>query len=485
MTFTDNLNRAAAAAVCNFLSNGGNQAAAHFIVRGLLTPGSQVPAAAAGLGLLALNYGCAYDPNKITKPISLQSCFQADGNGFNIDIYGDAGTRIDGFNSVRSGFIWPAGLTPGGNRQWTIDLYMVNGFHYVGNPAANNSWLVIRSSLPAGSKCISSAPQGAGNPISHTTYQHTDTVCNINVEHLAWYVETDNTIRPVLKMSSPLVPYASGGVISGCNFNPVVYVGGGGGGSEPPHVFPWVDGPNGPDGAPWWLGAVLQGAVAGVTGAVVGAALKALFPETLPATVYRLRSVCETAPDGSPLDRAVEKAIPQLRFGEGIDARLGALVDIAQGLKDFKQPTCGHVRKTGRVISVRFRSVEKSPFSDRIKRKGLAYRDQGGAPLEAHSAHWADFSWRAGPVQVVSTGLAWGEPQVWAETEAEGRRVLAHAAAISGINLADPQHRWRVGHSSVAGFGLVLTMRTDRDAAGHIWVAERAGSHGLPQVAAV
>jgi hypothetical protein len=54
--------------------------------------------------------------------------------------------------------------------------------------------------------------------------------------------------------------------------------------------------------------------------------------------------------------------------------------------------------------------------------KRFRYRDQSGAQLEAHVAHWDSFRWEAGPVCVIHKGLEWGTPQVWAATAEEGKR---------------------------------------------------------------
>jgi len=64
--------------------------------------------------------------------------------------------------------------------------------------------------------------------------------------------------------------------------------------------------------------------------------------------------------------------------------------------------------------------------------KRLTYRDQLGQPQEVHQAHWAGFEWEAGNTIVAYVG-DWGTVQVWAQSEAEGRRVIGHACAVAGI----------------------------------------------------
>ena len=68
--------------------------------------------------------------------------------------------------------------------------------------------------------------------------------------------------------------------------------------------------------------------------------------------------------------------------------------------------------------------------------KQLTYRSFLPVDLAEHAAHWAGFRWRTGPVVVKCMG-PWGNPQVWAESVAEGKRVIRHAAAISGWNPDD------------------------------------------------
>jgi hypothetical protein len=70
--------------------------------------------------------------------------------------------------------------------------------------------------------------------------------------------------------------------------------------------------------------------------------------------------------------------------------------------------------------------------SHRRRIKRLSYRDQGGVSQAAHQAHWAGFSFEGGRT-VVSYCGPWGEVQVWAADESEGRRVILHACSIAGI----------------------------------------------------
>jgi hypothetical protein len=224
----------------------------------------------------------------------------------------------------------------------------------------------------------------------------------------------------------------------------------------------------------------VRGALAGAAGWAVEKLLKSLFPETLPPVLYRLTSVCETNAAGEAVDRVVEADIPQLPFGEGLDARLGALVDIAQGLKDFRQPTCSKCFKpVGDFATIHFVSEEPAGAAGDRLQKVFRYRDQAGSTLEDTVNHWETFSWQAGPVCVISKGLSWGTPQVWAATAEEGRRVIRHAAAIAGVDLDSPDHRWVITASADPRFGRAGTMRV-RVSRGILQISKRPATNGPP-----
>jgi hypothetical protein len=112
--------------------------------------------------------------------------------------------------------------------------------------------------------------------------------------------------------------------------------------------------------------------------------------------------------------------------------------------------------------------------------KRLTYRDQGSATPEQHAAHWEGFEFTSGPV-VVSLRGRWGKPQVWASTEAEGKRVLLHAASIAGYNpSADPTAEWAVWDGGARGVvaGLSYGVRQLR------WgpaISKRDGPAGAPE----
>jgi hypothetical protein len=113
--------------------------------------------------------------------------------------------------------------------------------------------------------------------------------------------------------------------------------------------------------------------------------------------------------------------------------------------------------------------------------KKLTYRDLSGQSLEAHTNHWAGFQWQAGPVCVIHKGAAWGVPQVWASSASEGKRVLRHAAAISGIN-PDSEGEWIVTGTLHPRYGRTGTMRVRVLRGGYLAVTKREGPSQLPEV---
>ena len=173
-----------------------------------------------------------------------------------------------------------------------------------------------------------------------------------------------------------------------------------------------------------------------------------------PGTLYRLKSVCETAEDGSPVDKAVEVEIPSKSNFAAIVARLDAIPELLQGTKDFKQPICKH-KKTleGREVTVHFREVGGSQRDGRSPvRKRLSYRCLVTPTIEELAAHWEGFAWQTGPVQVRLMGPRFGALIVWADSETEGRRVIRHALEQSGF--AEGDGEWNLGLAKNPRYGV-------------------------------
>lgn len=200
---------------------------------------------------------------------------------------------------------------------------------------------------------------------------------------------------------------------------------------------------------------------------------------------YTLTEKC--SPDGTP-PRTVQVSAPGSLGAIGVLLnRVDALAELMDGQLGLRQQVCPPARPTpqGDWVTVNFDSAEDSPQGEYRLRKVLRYRDQTGSPVDDHIDHWLPFVWRAGPVVVISKNLSWGTPQVWAESEEEGRRVLEHAAAIAGVDLSDEKHEWVVTQPRSSRFGMPGTMRVAIGRGGAIRVSKRAGSDGRPENASL
>lgn len=485
MTFAENLARAAATATCSWFNTGGNTALSTVLVNGVITTGLNPATVTTGLGLLALSYGCSYDPNNpgpLPPTNEVDVCREAVGGYINVRRLEPGNpTPIDTWTSiVRFSAYRRTGVTSDGKN----DLYEIGytnsaGFTQPGGTFAYPKGTTWQWSLSAGATCKTPAPvpgpTGHLDPVTH----HDSTGCDIKVEHLAWNLLPDGRMQPVLKMSPVATARTTGGVIGGCNWEPVIYVGppaggppgGGGGGGIIPWLPPSGAGPN------WWIDAI-QGVLEGT----VEAALEKLFETKFQPDTYRLVSVCETDAQGEPVSQERRVDIPALPAFEAVVARVDALTELIQGLKDFKQPICRtRPQLTGEWVTVNFISDDDSPAGERPLRKVFRYRDQTSASQDDHVAHWQGFSWQAGPVMVVHKGASWGTPKVWAQTPAEGKRVIRHAATIAGVDTEAPGTQWIVSGASDPRYGQSGTMRVSTKG-GVFHVSKRPTPDGLPLV---
>jgi hypothetical protein len=287
-------------------------------------------------------------------------------------------------------------------------------------------------------------------------------------------------VNPVFKIEAGDQLRTGGGIIGGCNFEPVIYTGNPGGPGEPPFVGPWDpiwdDPGSGPN--PW--AEFLREIAAGVLGAGLARALDELFKAPYSGTTYRLVSVCETDASGEPISEAVEEIIPELPINDAILTRLDALVPLLQGQKDFKQPVCPPAKAAGDIRTISFRSEEVSPNGKSCLRKRLRYRSISGVGLDGLIDHWKDFSFSAGPVLVRNVGSTLGTIKCWASSIDEGKRVLLHAFAEAGVD-ANQTGRWEVSGSTSSRLGMPGTMNVDTTG-GYYWITARDGSDNRPVV---
>ena len=157
--------------------------------------------------------------------------------------------------------------------------------------------------------------------------------------------------------------------------------------------------------------------------------------------------------------------------------------EITDKLDEIKDCACNEEPPIpeGDFRTISFRSDEPSPYGTARLRKRFRYRSVSGNDLGAVVDHWKDFSFEAGPYRVRWVGGPWGSVEVWAATEAEGKRVIQHAAGEAGLNPFE-SGRWSTRVSSSSRLGVSGTMRVDTKG-GYYWITARDGSDGRPIVA--
>ena len=198
---------------------------------------------------------------------------------------------------------------------------------------------------------------------------------------------------------------------------------------------------------------------------------------------YTLQEYCnpDNLPDYEPQTWEFE-APGALSFADVLANRLDALALMVDQSLRAKQQICPPSRRPaqGRAVTVNFIANTKPEGSSAYLRKTMRYRDQTGTPEADHVAHWINFSWAAGPAIVSSHGAPWGVVQVWAASDAEGRRVIEHAAAIAGVDLTAEGCFWQYSSPRNSRYGKTGTMRVEHDMTGTPCISKRAGSDGRP-----
>jgi hypothetical protein len=493
MAFGEELAAVASQAICGLLANGGNAAAATFIVNGLRVPATAVPSAAAGLGLLALNYGCNFNPDQVkpgTEPI-LAGCRQAGAGG---RLWVKAKRKSDGAEVDFTISASDPVVTIVSATLVDIQLQPEKGVSVVQRTASGYQLGMTVNLRDYGYPYVVTTGPCAGSdgglpqPPIWDTPVTSPGGCQMTVNLDSFVVEPDGSFRPVLKIRPATSSLATGGVIGGCNFQPVIYVGGpgggGGGGCGGDWWTPDIPGPDGPNGEPWWW-KLLMGGIDAIAEAAIQKLVDALFAEKAPAALYRLTSCCEVNDKGEPIDKAVEVQIPEAPVFTGLRLRLDALAALDQGLKDFRQPICYDkpvLRPQGEWVSVRFLSDERSPDSGMRLEKLFRYLDQSSRPLVDHVAHWENFTWEAGPVIVCRKSRVWGVQQVWAASAEEGKRVILHAAEIAGVDTTQDKGEWIITGTSDPRYGKTGRMRV-KVIKGLLSISKRDGPTGPPTLA--
>lgn len=488
--FTEKLDRAAGAALCEGVKELGsgliNASAVSLVFGGPFA----VPFALGTAALMVAAGGCTWDPDgpaPVPTGPPQQICYKGASN-FTIRVLTNGvfvgGSTPDLAEITRIAYDSTQQCQTGGSR----DFYNI----YWKNPDGTPGVTALQWGGPCGGDTYTWIQVWDGNDmcsdpgpepqpiIPPYTYTDPDDGCTLIVNWEGFSTDGAGHFNPVFKIEpgENSLRTEGGGIIGGCNFEPVIYTGNPGGPGEPPFVGPWDPTWDGDDENPW--AEFLREIAAGVLGAGLADVLAALLEEPYAGTTYRLVSVCETDASGEPISEAVEETIPTLPINDAILTRLDALVPLLQGQKDFKQPVCSPEPLKGEFRTIAFRSEQISPAGKSCLRKRLRYRSVSGIGLDGLIDHWKDFVWSAGPVTVKHRGSSWGTITVWAASVDEGKRVIRHAAAEAGVD-ADQTGRWEISGSSSTRLGMPGTMKVDTTG-GYYWITDRDGSNNRPIV---
>ena len=198
------------------------------------------------------------------------------------------------------------------------------------------------------------------------------------------------------------------------------------------------------------------------------------FSPSYPEQTRTIQAACNYQQDGQLEEFSV--TFPEQKFPERLISELDALSAFQQQILKWKTPVCFGNHPSGTPYTLSWVSDERTA-AGRTLLKEMKYWDQTGKTLEEHFLHWKDFVWQAGPVVVKLLGSELGKMVVWAETEAEGRRVIEHAASISGVTLTEdnfaamPAQQSRLGQPG--------TMRLKNDGY-RWWIGNRSTGSGPP-----
>ena len=489
----ERLDRAASAAACDTLTQLGGS----LINLGVWTLWAKgvglIPLAAGMASNLAYNYACSeQEIGEAPNNSPARGCQELSAGSGSIYLNPPGGPPVMTYGKA-TGYKLGNSYTQGGNTLywWSVQTKIDGPYIEEMVPLTVPPGYTVELVLGPGANCRTNAPFVPPVPPPIETYPYTDpeTGCVLNVDFQGFLQASEGgDVAPVyLIQSPPDDSRANGGrIVGGCNFAPTIYYGGPGGPqgpggpsgpSGPVNIPVDPDDPqeDGPDGEPWWtdyVKAALGGVVAGITEQVIEGFLEG----EQPPMIYRAVSVCEKDESGEPISEAVEIPIPALKAPAAQIARLDAIAELLQAHKNFKQPICGNEKPPlrGQWVTTRWESDEKMVDSGRRMRKLFRYRTESTRDLGQLSDYWRDFVWKSGPVCVRHQGAWWGDPQVWAESAEEGKRVIRHAATEAGLD-PDQTGGWAISSSRSPRYGMSGTMRILKKE-GFPWVASRDGA---------
>ena len=483
MSFVDQLDAAAGKATCEILATGGSSLISYGAVSLVAAGTGFVPMTAGAIALLTKNLLCdpGWDPNtpQPSDVPSIDCSKAADGSPFSVYwvVPNPFSRTLILQNVVEIVSITPTPGQPPGSTQHNVNALRADGSADFGQFFADPGNL-LETTIAQGN--CGGPPIGPDwQPPGPITYTDPTTTCEFIVDFQAFGSLPDGSVQPIYKISPGAQTFSTGGIIGGCNFSPVIYMGGPPG--QPPYTGPWdptwPDGPNPPGTTPPWLDLV-NDIIGGLVGSVVANELAKIFATKYAAGTREIYAACNYKEDGSPETFSV--TYPEEPYQARVLTALDAIVDFQQQILLWRTPTCsgGGQSVTGEPVTINWISDEFSGTSGDRVQKLLTYFDQSGKTQAEHQAHWKDFSWQAGPVIVSCVGTPLGKPQVWAVSLDEAKRVIGHAAAIAGVDLTNAE--WMTGSPRSSSFGLRGTMRVKVSDQGLLWVTKRDGPFGLP-----
>jgi hypothetical protein len=320
-------------------------------------------------------------------------------------------------------------------------------------------------------------PPNIYDPIPYTD---PDTNCTYNVTFQGFAADVPGgSPSPVFKIeAAPQVLRNSGGIVGGCNFEPVIYQQPPGGGG-PPRIGPWD--PSWTDwdgtGTPPWLD-FLSNLAGGIISNIITQYIFNSFAKPLPPYQYTMRAACNYKQDGSFETYTI--TLPEQPWETRVLAMQEMNIDFLQQHLLWKTPTCsgGGQPISGDPVTINWISDEASPASGTRLNKIFTYFDQNNTTLADTVAHWKDFTWQSGPVVVSCVGTELGKPQVWAASVDEAKRVIQHAALVAGVDLTAAE--WITGAPRSARNGVPATMRV-LSRRGVLGITKRDGPNGYPE----
>ena len=455
------------------------------------TPAGEVVLSTAGLAVMAMQYGCPWDPETPGPqgPTPTKGCKEYAVGGGPLYVYPD-GSRLE--NSI-SGFYVEAGSLPPsqGSSFWDVFVQDVPDGPYrnvVRNLGLKEwQWLEI---IPAnGSVCRTQFPPAPPPKPDTHTYTDPETGCTLNVDFLGFAQEPGDLVSPIFTVEPASQERTDGGVIGGCNFSPVIVYGGpggpggggGSGGGGGPIIGPKPDPlpPDTPD-KPWWkdwVDSIVKGAAAGLTEEII----ENLLNPSYEAASYELIAACDRDENGE-LEKYVYE-FPKQSYQDRLMAWQFALAEMQQADVSWATRTCSgkpadlflHWR------SITFESDDYTETGNSRLVKRLRYRGSSPGDVIQLREHWKDFEWDTGGVVVYHSGSPVGTPQVWAASVDEGKRVLRHAFGEAGID-PDQVGEWGTSSSDNPRYG--VSRRVKLKTIDGCWMATaRSGPSGWPEAA--